>query len=113
MENFLLKQFYFILQIPAQSAWGKPSVVASAAASGASGRGAVSMQAPGAAAPPRFAAPATLPMQGGEGRATLHRGAGDAGSAARPVTAAKQGTLILFVFIKGNGIIRKKHLPKY
>lgn len=70
-----------------QSAWGKPAVAAAAAASVAGGRGAVSMQAPGAA-PVRFAAPTTVPMQGGEGRATLHRGAGDAGAAARPIPSS-------------------------
>lgn len=45
------------------------------------------MQAPGGA-PVRFAAPTTVPMQGGEGRATLHRGAGDAGAAARPIPSS-------------------------
>lgn len=59
------------------------------------------MQAPGAA-PVRFAAPTTVPMQGGEGRATLHRGAGDAG-AARP--APSTGTLQYFRSIKRYTIV--------
>lgn len=101
-------------QIPTTSAWGQPlggrasapgsgpgPVTAGSSTSGTSGRGATQARGTAPSAPVfRHGAPtATALVQGGEGRATVHRGGGDVGGV-QPTPRA--GKFNFFCFSKRN-----------